>query len=182
MALVFSPTPFTAADLDAWIQPSSRPDKDRAIAVLDALHVIDSHNKTYSLSPVFRTSLRHALTGGGNHRSFGVPCTTPDDAHVDVVFLDRFARDKWEAILYYMVGSAGAGLAATGATTSQGTRTLLELGYFVEMKGSRAVITQAGFTFLLQDSNAQVWSLLVVYLKNAQQVSGPSCHGAGIWG
>jgi len=44
---------------------------------------------------------------------------------------------------------------------------LLQLGHLVEVKGQRAVITQGGFDFLLKEVNAQVWSLLIVYLEES---------------
>lgn len=144
------------------------------MSVLEQLHIVSRAQeiqgpKSFSLMPGFARSLRQALTGGGNHKSFGLPCNTPDDQDVDIKFLDAFATQQWEAILYYMVGSTGAGL--TGEQTiSHGTKQLLTWGDFVAMKGSRAVITQSGFTFLLQEVNAQVWSLLIVYLENADRV------------
>lgn len=144
------------------------------MSVLEQLHIVSKAQeiqgpKAFSLAPGFARSLRQALTGGGNHKSFGLPCSTPDDHKVDVKLLNAFATRQWEAILYYMVGSTGAGL--TGEQTiSHGTKQLLTWGDFVAMKGSRAVITQSGFTFLLQEVNAQVWSLLIVYLENADRV------------
>jgi len=126
----------------------------------------------YRLSTGFANSLRQALTGGGNHRSFGVPCSAPDKHKVDMAFLDKYAREQWESILYYMVGST-SGLRngqALGQSVGNGTRKLLELGNFVNVRHGVA-ITKIGFTFLLQEVNAQVWSLLIVYLKQAPGVS-----------
>lgn len=148
------------------------------MSVLERLHIISKVANTvsmptsYQLTERFAKSLRQSLTGGGNHRSFGVPCSTPDPARVNIGFLDSFARGQWEAILYYMVGSAGGmqmGL-PDGATISDGTKALLDMGNFVERRGGRAIITQTGFTFLLQEANAQVWSLLIVYLENADNL------------
>ena len=86
-----------------------------------------------------------------------------------LAFLDQVAREKWEAILYYMVGSTGTSLAG-GSTVTEGTKALLKMGHFVEARGATTSITQPGFTFLLQEANAQVWSLLIVYLENAPNV------------
>lgn len=126
----------------------------------------------YRLSTGFANSLRQALTGGGNHRSFGVPCSALDKHKVDMAFLDKYAREQWESILYYMVGST-SGLRdgqALGQSVGNGTRKLLELGNFVNVRHG-VTITKTGFTFLLQEVNAQVWSLLIVYLKQAPGVS-----------
>jgi len=111
-----------------------------------------------------------ALTGGGNHRSFGVPCDTAEGDKVDENFLDDFARIQWEAILYYVVGSAGPGSTVQGMISS-GTQKLLQNGKLVELKGRTPTITEAGFTFLLQEINAQVWSLLIIYLEYSETVS-----------
>lgn len=129
----------------------------------------DKGRPAYTLSKSFKKSLRLALTGGGNHRSFGVPSSTPDDKPVTTGYLDTFARERWEAILYYVVGSAEANLAGN-ANISAGTKQLLENGGFVYMRGRHATITQTGFSFLLQEVNAQIWTLLIEYLKLAENL------------
>lgn len=172
MALLYLPQPFAAADLDAWVKPDhdSTQAKERALSILQRLKIVYDEpyqgRPAYRLSPAFGKSLRSALTGSGTHNSFGVPCTEPDKHPVTVDYLDTFARTQWEAILYYVVGSASAGLGG-GVDISSGTRTLLETGKFVVVKGGgrHRAITTDGFTFLLQDVNAQVWSLLIVYLE-----------------
>jgi transcription initiation factor TFIIH subunit 4 len=84
--------------------------------------------------------------------------------------LDAWARGQWESILYYMVGSTGAGVNMSGAKIALGTKELLKIGQFVTVKGEKATITKEGFTFLLQEANAQVWTLLIVYLENSAAV------------
>ncbi|KAF2138474.1 uncharacterized protein K452DRAFT_311414 [Aplosporella prunicola CBS 121167] len=180
MAMLYMTGPFSAAELDAWIRPDAKGEKDKALSVLESLHIVSQiqeppGQRAYRLSSGFQNSLRQALTGGGNHRSFGVPCGDGDghgNKKVSVASLDHFARGQWEAILYYMVGSTGAtaGVGGGGNAISPGTKTLLEVGNFVEARGSRAAITKQGFTFLLQEVNAQVWSLLIVYLSHASQL------------
>lgn len=111
-----------------------------------------------------------ALTGGGNHRSFGVPSSTRDQNPVTVNYLDDYARGQWEAILYYVVGSADAALAGK-VSISAGTKQLLGMGGFVSLRGKQAYITQTGFSFLLEEVNAQIWTLLIEYLKFSPDVS-----------
>lgn len=84
--------------------------------------------------------------------------------------LDEFARKQWEGVLGYMVGSTGIDLADEGVTLSPGVKTLLEMGRLVEARGRRAEITQDGFAFILQEVNAQVWTILILYLQNAEAV------------
>lgn len=155
--------------------------RDQSLSILSRLKVLDDTRNehgmpAYSISKAFSKSLRMALTGGGNHRSFGVPSTRLADKHnVTLDFLDTFARRQWEAILYYVVGSADAGLAAQ-VEISPGTKSLLEKGGFVTQRGRSAYITQSGFSFLLQEINAQIWTLLIEYLKFSEAVRHAFIH------
>ncbi|KAI9659789.1 MAG: RNA polymerase II transcription factor B 52 kDa subunit [Bathelium mastoideum] len=159
MIMLWTPKDMNVEDLDMMHR-----EKEQALSVLERLKIIAITNvraatgrlaRNYRLEKQFKNSLRAALTGGGSHQSFGVPCDTPDKKKVTVDFLDAFAQQQWEAILYYMVGSAGAGLPGKG-DISPGTKKLLELGNFVVIRKTAASITQAGFTFLLQEVNAQL--------------------------
>ncbi|KAL9076233.1 MAG: hypothetical protein Q9157_003743 [Trypethelium eluteriae] len=179
MIMLWTPRDMNIEDLEMMVQPDHRKEKEQALSVLDRLKILTIVTvrsatgkiaRKYRLEKQFKNSLRAALTGGGSHQSFGLPCDTPGKKKVTLESLDGFAQRQWEAILYYMVGSAGAGLAGKG-DISPGTKKLLELGQFVVMRKGGAAITQAGFTFLLQEVNAQVWSLLIVYLENAEQAS-----------
>ncbi|KAK3075113.1 RNA polymerase II transcription factor B 52 kDa subunit [Teratosphaeriaceae sp. CCFEE 6253] len=176
MALLYMPTPFAVSSLEMWVKPDaeSQQSKERALSILSRLKILydvrDATNRpAYQLADAFAKSLRMALTGGGDHRSFGVPCQTADKAPVTIDYLDAFARRQWEAILYYVVGSAQAGL-GRDAHVSPSTQKLLQIGEFVAVRGTKAHITQAGFTFLLQEVNAQIWTLLIVYLEYAPQL------------
>ncbi|KAL1311280.1 hypothetical protein AAFC00_001466 [Neodothiora populina] len=174
MAMLYMPIPLSASDLDAWIKADSEStrSRDQSLNILLRLKVLeetrnDKGRQAYVLSKAFTKSLRLALTGGGNHRSFGVASDTPDEEDVSVDFLDTFAREQWEAILYFVVGSADSGLAGN-VNISPGTKQLLERGGFVHIHGKRANITQTGFSFLLQEVNAQIWTLLIEYLRLAE--------------
>jgi transcription initiation factor TFIIH subunit 4 len=86
--------------------------------------------------------------------------------------LDAWARGQWEAILYYMVGTAGSdvGQDSNMAEATPSMIALLIYGEFVSKKGNRVNITKDGFTFLLQDTNAQVWNWLIVYFNKGEEV------------
>lgn len=178
MALLYMPGPFPAADLDVWFRPDAAKTKRDAIAILEKLHIIvakqnDARQITYELYKSFALSLRQALEGSGSHRSFGVPSNKPDATRVSKEFLDSFSQRQWENILFYMVGNT-VGFRSSGAQDiGEGTKRLLKMAGFVSRD---AKITRDGFTFVLQDTNAQVWSLLVAYLRNAQQVSLSVTH------
>jgi transcription initiation factor TFIIH subunit 4 len=126
-----------------------------------------------TLTPNFATSLRLALTGGGDHQSFGVPSADTDHDGIDIAFLDDYARSQWEGILHYVVNSGVDGMAQGSSYPEANVRQLLELGQLVDAKKGRNPgmgITQAGFTFLLQEVNAQVWTLLLLWIENAESM------------
>lgn len=86
--------------------------------------------------------------------------------------LDEWARSQWEALLYYMVGSAGLRSHSEEMGRATGSmKTLLVSGGYVSAKGPVVNITKDGFAFLLQEIHAQVWSLLTLYLNKGEEVS-----------
>lgn len=143
--------------------------------LLERLHVLTAtanpgKPRAYILTNPFAASLRLALTGGGDHKSFGVPSNTPRRNAVTISELDEFARKQWEGVIGYMVGSTGIDLADEGVKLSHGVKKLLQLGGLVETKNRKVEITQDGFAFILQEVNAQVWTILILYLESAEQV------------
>lgn len=124
-----------------------------------------------SLTKAFGASLRLALTGGGDHQSFGVPSSDSATADVDLNFLDEYARQQWEGILHFVVSSVGEGMRQAGQGPTDAVKQLLKAGNLVTRGAhSGSGITQAGFSFLLQEVNAQVWTLLLLWIENAEQV------------
>ena len=69
-----------------------------------------------------------------------------------------------------MVGSAeGVTVTSSKADVSDGVKKLLKDSQLV--KGSKKVsISQEGFAFVLQEVNAQVWTILIHYLDAAEEV------------
>ncbi|KAI0394866.1 transcription factor Tfb2 [Xylariaceae sp. FL0594] len=180
MAILYMPTPFLLTDLEIWIKPSAKREKDQAISILRSLHIVQRDaSPSISLTPNFRNSLRLALEGGGDHNSFGVPSTQPVPHDIDVAFLDRYAQKKWDDILHFVVNSVGhSGPGDRGSNgPKQSVKDLMIRGHLVERRGGSGIsITQAGFTFLLQEANAQVWTLLLLWLEAADAVA--SAKGA----
>ena len=153
-------------------------ERENAISLLERLHILVAKTspgkpRAYLLTNPFASSLRRALTGGGQHSSFGVPINIKSRDQVTIAELDEFARRQWEGVLGYMVGSTGIGLADDGVQLSPGVKTLLEIGKLVEARGKTVAITRDGFAFILQEVNAQVWTMLILYLQNAEAVCLP---------
>lgn len=177
-AMLYMPKPFPLSDLDAWVKPSAKRQKDQAIAALRSLHIIQRDAlPVISLTPNFRTSMRLVLEGGGNHNSFGVASEEPVPSEIDPNFLDRYAQKKWDDILHFVVNSVGFNTDRTSNGPKQSVKDLMIRGHLVERRGGGGIsITQAGFTFLLQEANAQVWTLLLLWLESADAVA--SAKGA----
>ncbi|KAJ8122575.1 hypothetical protein ONZ43_g1265 [Nemania bipapillata] len=172
MGILYMPTPFLVSDLETWIKPSAKREKDQAISILRSLHILQRDaSPTISLTPNFRNSLRLVLEGGGDHNSFGVPSTQPISSEIDLDFLDRYAQKKWDEILHFVVNSVGfnGGPGDRGSSgPRQSVKDLMIRGHLVERRGGSGIsITQTGFTFLLQEANAQVWTLLLLWLESA---------------
>jgi transcription initiation factor TFIIH subunit 4 len=185
MALLYMPQPMLLSELDVWVKSEAKQQRDRALSILRSLHIIQitpphrEKPQEMALTTNFKNSLRLALEGGGHHNSFGVPSSLPVDPSIDVPFLDHYARSKWEDILHFVVNSVGPApdVASTGPKAS--VKDLLLAGRLVERRAGQAggpAITQAGFTFLLQEANAQVWTLLLLWLE-AANTPGSSMDG-----
>ncbi|KAK5654692.1 hypothetical protein OQA88_7016 [Cercophora sp. LCS_1] len=173
-ALLYMPSPLPLSQLDIWVKAEGKLNRDRALSTLRSLHIVtisppgkDKPQEVY-LTTNFRNSLRLAIEGGGTHSSFGVPSTLPVDPTIDIPFLDRYARKKWEDILHYVVNSVGGESGGSAGGPKATVKELLLAGRLVERRAEARTgiaITQAGFTFLLQEANAQVWTLLLLWLE-----------------
>lgn len=148
--------------IEQWTHTGSRKLQAEAIEKLKRLHLIrhDIRADAVSLNAKFRQSFRNALTAGDKANSFGIACETEDKHQVGIDFLDKHAAENWDGILHFMVG--------TPSRTVPGTGVLSLLHYSGLMDGpdlNNMRITNAGFQFLLQSVNAQLWTLLLQYLN-----------------
>ncbi|KAI4255396.1 MAG: hypothetical protein LQ352_002598 [Teloschistes flavicans] len=175
MTMLYVPRPFPITDLETWVRQESRRDQEHAVDLLERLQILQrtadpKKPRSFLLTNPFALSLRQALTGAGHHKSFGVPSNIQNQDPIPIAQLDEFARGQWEGILGYMVGSTAVGLGNQGARLSPSVKHLLQYGGLVEAKGVSVGITQDGFAFALQEVNSQVWTVLILYLENAEQL------------
>ena len=68
------------------------------------------------------------------------------------------------------MGAEGVAVSSQFGSVSEGVRKLLRDGDLVKGKSKAPEITKEGFTFILQDVNAQVWTILLLYLDAATEV------------
>lgn len=71
---------------------------ETATKTLRALHILQANpgGTKLSLQPAFQKNFRLALTGGGSHMSFGVPCIREEDRKATMGSLDQHASERWE--------------------------------------------------------------------------------------
>ncbi|KAG2145312.1 transcription factor Tfb2 [Suillus bovinus] len=157
-----------AATMSAWVLPEGKNAYDSALAVMTGLHIAQNSAVKLALNSTFKSSLRQAITGGGNTGSFGVP-TDKDGKRqsANIENLDAYALERWETILHYMV-SSGQGQNPT--KPSQGVLYLLQRsGLMNNAHGAALQITSSGFQFLLHSPHDQLWNLLLQYLHMAEE-------------
>ncbi|NXW67542.1 TF2H4 factor, partial [Hirundo rustica] len=86
----------------------------------------------------------------------------PDRHARDVPALDKYAEERWEVVLHFMVGSPSA------AVSQDLAQLLVQAGLMKSEGGEPPCITSAGFQFLLLDTPAQLWFFILQYLRGAE--------------
>ncbi|KAI5962488.1 TFB2 [Candida pseudojiufengensis] len=167
MSMIFNEKPLPMRDLTKWCKPSAKKLEFEALKRLESLHLIEHDNKGthIKLNSIFRKNFRDCLTGTQDPNAFGSITITEDKHKVDIPFLDKFASTKWETILHFMVGTEGT------PAPSKSVLSLLKAGGLMEGDDYNLNITNTGFQFLLQDVNAQIWTLLLQYLNLTQELN-----------
>lgn len=164
LSMLYREDPLPLDYVDALVNNQSQRLQGEAIKKLKGLHVVKERHQTLTLNPILRLSFKNALTGSDDGNSFGVPCETDDKHKVDIPFLDQYAKTKWESILHYMVGNESANI-------PEGVLLLLQHSGLMEGSDLQNMkITNSGFQFMLQDINAQIWTLLLQYLSMSDRL------------
>ncbi|CEP64098.1 TFIIH/NER complex subunit TFB2 LALA0_S10e02212g [Lachancea lanzarotensis] len=166
MSMVFNENDVSLRDLDRWVQSNGKFQLNEAIKSMKSLHLLIEGRSEQpfmiNLNSIFRSSFRNALTGGEVNNSFG---NVVENEHEVVLpeMLDQYAANKWESILHFMVGTP------LTQTPSRNVLSLLQHSKLMEENNTGELqITNEGFQFLLQDANAQIWTLLLQYLRLAE--------------
>ncbi|GMM56860.1 TFIIH/NER complex subunit [Maudiozyma humilis] len=166
MSMVFNENFILLRDLDRWVKSNGKLQFQEAIKSLKSLHLITPKKNEngalmIGLNSTFRESFKNALTGGQVNNSFGVVIES-DSIAMDI--LNEYSSSKWETILHFMVGTPMASIpSANVLNLLKNSRLMEETESTAEFK-----ITNEGFQFLLQEANAQIWTLLLQYLKMAE--------------
>ncbi|KAI3615975.1 transcription factor tfiih complex subunit tfb2 [Moniliophthora roreri] len=169
MNMLWLESAMTPSTLAAWVTAEGQNRLyESSLDTLSRLHILHNYPAKLALNSTFKTSLRHAITGGGTTGSFGVPAEKDEKrAPLDIDGLDSYALERWETILHFMVSS---GTGQNPQRPSPGVLYLLQRsGLMGSHHGSVPQITSAGFQFLLHPSHAQLWNLLLQYLHMAEE-------------
>ncbi|XP_072303915.1 general transcription factor IIH subunit 4 [Eucyclogobius newberryi] len=167
MRMLFLDQPLPQAAVALWVKKDSQKDHDECVSILTGLRLWHSQQlqgglQGYMLNPVFKDNLRIALLGGGKAWADEGSSLGPDRHARDIGSLDKYAMERWEVILHFMVGSPSA------AVSQDLAQLLVQAGLMRSEAGEAPYITSAGFQFLLLDTASQLWYFTLQYLKTAQ--------------
>uniref|UniRef100_A0A8C6MCX6 General transcription factor IIH subunit 4 n=1 Tax=Nothobranchius furzeri TaxID=105023 RepID=A0A8C6MCX6_NOTFU len=164
--MLFLDQPLPQAAVALWMKKDGQRDHDECVSVLTGLRLWHSQQlqgglQGYTLNPVFKDNLRTALLGGGTAWAEEQSALGPDRHARDIESLDRYAMERWEVILQFMVGSPCA-------VSQDLSQLLVQAGLMKSEAGEAPYITSAGFQFLLLDTASQLWYFTLQYLRTAQ--------------
>ncbi|XP_028161389.1 general transcription factor IIH subunit 4 [Ostrinia furnacalis] len=169
--LLFVEQPVPQAVVTSWVSQTFAKEQNKACEALSELSVwqeapIPGGMPGWMLAQSFKKNLKVSLLGGGRPWSLS-SSLEPDGKARDVAFLDAYALERWECVLHYMVGST-----QTEGISADAVRILLHAGLMTrDAEDNSAVITRAGFQFLLLSTPKQVWLFLQHYLLTAEKRS-----------
>ena len=173
----------------SWTHQQLRHAKDvheNALDLLQKLAIIEPSSEKLILADSFRRGLIRALTPSSMNpddntqiissgMGFGV-AAQDDGARPTPTDLEKYAADRWDSVLHFMVGSSQHA-SSSGTRLSASVLNLLESSGLMAKPSSdspqpdgKLHITQAGFRFLLQDMNTQIWSFLLQYVEIADRL------------
>ncbi|KAK9507244.1 hypothetical protein O3M35_007148 [Rhynocoris fuscipes] len=166
--ILYVEQPVPQAVIASWVAQGYSKEHSDVTKVLTDLHVwheesIPGGLAAWVLNPVFKKNFKIAMLGGG--KTWGTRANLEVDTKArDIDYLDKYAMERWECVIHYMVGSN-----QQEGISADAVRILLHAGLMArdEEDGS-PVITREGFQFLLLDTPAQVWYFMLQYLDTVE--------------
>lgn len=160
--MLFVEQPITQAAADSWVLKDAFDDHKESIKILTELKLwltteLQGGQSGYTLNPTFRMNIKKVLLGGGmpwaNTTHLG-----QDKYAKDIDSIDKYASERWEVLLHFLVGSSTA-------VVSSSIRELIVNSGLMRTDGGGFIITAKGFQFLLMDTPSQVWFFILQYLE-----------------
>uniref|UniRef100_T1IVL1 General transcription factor IIH subunit 4 n=1 Tax=Strigamia maritima TaxID=126957 RepID=T1IVL1_STRMM len=167
--LLFVEQPITQAVVTSWVNPQYYKEHQASVQALKNLQLWSEVSMPgglpgWLLHGTFRKNTKTALLGGGKPWST-TASLEPDKYAKDITFLDKYAMERWEAILHYMVGGTQPTEGISGDTAA----ILIHAGLMKSEEDSATpVITSDGFQFLLMETCSQVWYFMLQYLDTVE--------------
>ncbi|XP_067661083.1 general transcription factor IIH subunit 4-like [Haliotis asinina] len=169
MRILFVEQPVSQSVVGQWISNKHQEEHRNAVKSLSDLRVwhdqpLPGGMPGWLLNHTFRKNMKIALLGGGDAWTGGGPL--PQDKHAkDISFLDKYALERWECVLHFMVGSSEG----TDGVSKDIIDVLLHSGLMKEESSEPLPsISPAGFQFLLLDTGSQVWYFMLQYLESVE--------------
>lgn len=163
LRMLFVDQAVAQAVVSSWVSFANQSEHVEAVKPLGQLHIwhespIPGGLPGWKLNSTFKENLRVAILGGGSPWFQPLP---PDKYNRDAAFLDKYAMERWECVLHYMVGSPGS-----AEHVSNDIKDILLNAKLMKCEeGENApVISAEGFQFLLLDTKSQVWYFLTNYI------------------
>ncbi|XP_071495916.1 general transcription factor IIH subunit 4-like [Diadema antillarum] len=169
MRVLFIDQAITQAAVTSWVQSNQQEQLHQTIKALTDLRLFKNQPLPgglpgWTLNSIFRTNLKTTLIGGGT--PWAISGKGGKDKKVkDTAALDKYAMERWECVLHFLVGSGKA-----VDILSRDIAMVLQHSGLMRLQEDEGglVITPAGFQFLLLDTPSQVWFFMLQYLETAQ--------------
>ena len=175
MRTLFTNQSFPEHIISAWCKKEFQDDHKAAVDRLCGLRIWNKvllPTVRYEMNKYFQQNLRIGLCGGGKIEE--EPLKAVEERHArDISFLDSYAKERWECILYYMTGAQGVSNIGVSEEVA-GVLITSGLLSFSETEKTTS-ITSAGFQFLLLDTSSQVWFFMVQYLNSKDKSTLVQC-------
>ncbi|KAL4218784.1 General transcription factor IIH subunit 4 [Mactra antiquata] len=167
MRLLFVEQPVSQAVIGLWINNRHINEHHICTRALSDLRIwyeqpLPGGMQGWILNSTFKTNMKTALLGGGEPWTGRGAVPLPSDKNSkDVEFLDKYAVERWECVLHFMVGSNEGKDGISGDTIE-----VLKHSGLMKLEEGEPMpfITPGGFQFLLMDTPSQIWFFMLQYL------------------
>ncbi|CAM6085516.1 unnamed protein product [Calypogeia fissa] len=172
LRLLYVEAPLSSKSMQDWALTDALTKHKVAIDKLEHLRVVIESTErkkevTYKLNPKLQKQLREVLRTGGGVPRESMPASFA--ARVpSLADLENYATNQWEAVLLQLVSSAFAETPATPMNSSL-LETFKRAGLLTAKAKEPPRITDAGFQFLLMDTNSQLWQIVKEYVVSAEE-------------
>ena len=175
MRTLFTNQSLSEQVINVWCKKEFQDDHKAAVDRMCGLRIwnkVLQPTVRYEMNRYFQQNLRIGLCGGGKIEE--EPLKAVEERHArDITFLDSYAKERWECILYYMTGAQGV---SNIGVSEEVAGVLITSGLLSFSETERTTsITSSGFQFLLLDTSSQVWFFMVQYLNSKDKSTLVQC-------